>query len=89
MFPIFLAGIAGGFWMTMTNTMVQLVVSDEMRGRVVSIFMIGIQMMALGWLIGGVMAVFFGNAGALVVAAVLFGGFGIFAYVKSSEFRAV
>ena len=86
---IFLAGIAGGFWMTMTNTMVQLVVSDEMRGRVVSIFMIGIHMMALGWLIGGVMAVFFGNAGALVVAAMLFGGFGIFAYVKSSEFRAV
>ena len=82
---VFLAGMSGGFWMTMTNTMVQLVVSDEMRGRVVSIFMVGVQMMSLGWLIGGVMATVFGNAGALLIAAVVFAGFGVFAYVESGE----
>lgn len=86
---IFLSGISGVFWMNMTNTLVQMVVSDEMRGRVVSVFMVGVQMMSLGWLIGGVLATVFGNAGALVISAAVLGGYGVIACFKSSEIRNI
>ncbi|MCI0438820.1 MAG: MFS transporter, partial [Chloroflexi bacterium] len=49
---IVFTGAAGVFWMNTTNTLIQTSAVQEMRGRVVSIFMMGVQMMSLGWLIG-------------------------------------
>ncbi len=86
---IVFTGAAGVFWMNTTNTLIQTSAVQEMRGRVVSIFMMGVQMMSLGWLIGGVLAVAFGNAGALVVSAAMFSGFGLFAYARSRELRSM
>lgn len=86
---IFLTGIVGVGWMNLSNTLIQTATSSEMRGRVMSIFMIGVQLMTLGWLIAGVMTTLVGNEGALVISGLIFGGFGLFVYAKSKEVRAM
>jgi hypothetical protein len=41
----------------------------------------------LGWLIGGVLATLFGNAGSLVISAVITSSFGLFVYIRSKAVR--
>jgi MFS family permease len=84
---VFFTGVAGLYWVNTANTMTQAASSDQMRGRVMGIFMVGTQLMSLGWLIGGVLATIVGNAGALIISAAIFGGFGVFAYTRSREIR--
>ena len=86
---IVIIGMAGVSWMNTTNTLIQTSAADEMRGRVMNFFMIGTQMMSLGWLIGGVLATVLSNEGALVISAVIFGGFGLFVYIRSKELRNI
>lgn len=86
---VFFTGVAGLYWVNTTNTMTQTASSDEMRGRVMGIFMMGTQLIPLGWLIGGVLATFLGNADALVISAVIFGGLGVLVYIRSREIRGL
>ena len=75
-FPISFALTAGfGFfamvWLNSVNAVLQTVVADEMRGRVIGIFTMAPQLMTLGWLLGGAMEVLMGSQTTLVVS----GGF--------------
>jgi MFS family permease len=75
-FPISFALTAGfGFfamvWLNSVNAVLQTVVSDEMRGRVIGIFTMAPQLMTLGWLLGGAMEVLMGSQITLIVS----GGF--------------
>jgi MFS family permease len=86
---VFFTGVSGLCWVNTANTMMQTATTEQMRGRVMGIFTIGTQLMSLGWLIGGVLATLFGNAGALVISALIFGGFGVFVYARSKEVRGL
>ena len=80
---VFFTGVSGLYWVNTTNTSTQAAAAEQMRGRVMGIFMIGAQLMSLGWLIGGVLATLFGNAGALAISAVIFGVFGVLGLIDN------
>jgi MFS family permease len=84
---VFFTGVLGLYWVNTASTMMQATAAEEMRGRIMGIFMIGTQLMSLGWLIGGVLATLFGNAGSLVISAVITSSFGVFVYIRSKEVR--
>jgi MFS family permease len=84
---VFFTGVLGLYWVNTASTMMQAATAEEMRGRVMGIFMIGTQLMSLGWLIGGVLATLFGNAGSLVISAVITSSFGLFVYIRSKAVR--
>ena len=72
-FPISFALTAGfGFvamvWLNSVNAVLQTVVADEMRGRVISIFTMAPQLMSLGWLLGGAMEALMGSQMTLVLS---------------------
>ena len=60
-------GAASAFWNNTTNTMVQTSVVYEMLGRVNAVFGMGVQMLAVRCLLGGMLAMVFGNQGTLVM----------------------
>lgn len=68
---VFVIGICSAYWKNITTTVVQNAIADEMRGRVMSIFGMSVQLMALGWLFGGIVSVVIGIQWTLVLAAVL------------------
>jgi predicted MFS family arabinose efflux permease len=51
-----LTGVAQMVFMTTNQTIVQMTVPDELRGRVMGIYMLSLGMMPLGGLVGGIMA---------------------------------
>ena len=73
---ITLVGVGGCqvFYAAMTNTLLQTIVPDELRGRVISIYMLDHGLSPIGSLVGGVSTHFFGAPltvavmGAMVVA---------------------
>ena len=81
--PVFVLGMAATYWKNTTNTLVQTAAADEMRGRVMSIYSMGVQMLAFGWLLGGVLATLVGNQGALIIAGVLMAGLNLYVYARS------
>lgn len=85
----FLMGVGAMYWVNNMNTLIQTTVPEEMRGRVMGIFRITKQSMPLGWLLGGVMSTFLGNVVTLVICAVMFIGFNLLAYLRSSQLREI
>ena len=47
------------------------------------------EFVALGWLVGGVLATVFGNQATLVIAGVLMAGLNLFVYARSREVRRI
>jgi MFS family permease len=69
---VFLAGVAMMMVFALTNSLVQLLVSNEMRGRVMSIYMVAFRGgMPLGSLVTGSLAKSFGIASILAVGGAL------------------
>ena len=58
-----------------------------MRGRVMSIFGMGAQMLALGWLIGGTLSTLIGNQGTLLAAAGVMIGLNVLVYTRTEVMR--
>ena len=79
----FFVGVSSTFWKNTTSTMVQTSTADDMRGRVMSVFGMGVQMLALGWLLGGILATLIGNQGTLLIASALMAGLNLFVYLKT------
>ena len=82
-----LMGVAGVAYVISITVLVQMQVSDEMRGRVMGLFGMSMQLFPLGFLFGGVLAAATSNEVALVV-----GGLGtaippVFAYLASATLR--
>ena len=66
---LFAMGVAGSYWMNAVVTAFQSTTTPAMRGRVMSLYVISMQMFPVGWLYGGALASVLGNEWALVVSA--------------------
>ncbi|MEO8216670.1 MAG: MFS transporter [Acidobacteriota bacterium] len=87
---IFFAGIALIAVVSMVMSLVQLAVSDSMRGRVMSIFMLAFRGgMPLGNLASGFVAERFGVTAALSVNAVCLGIFGLSFLIRNSVIKTL
>ena len=84
---LFVMGLSGMPWVTAVLTMFQQGATREMRGRVMSLYVIAINMFPLGWLIGGAIAEWLGNEQALVISALLGTPVAAVALALSKELR--
>ncbi len=84
---LFVMGLAGMPWVTAVLTMFQQAANNEMRGRVMSLYVIAMNMFPLGWLFGGAVAQWLGNEEALIISALLGTPVMAIALVASKELR--
>lgn len=77
------------WWGNSMRTMFQLTATDEMRGRVMGIFSLIMQMLALSWLIGGLLSELIGPQATMIVGMVISLFFYLLAYSRSPELRRV
>jgi len=85
---MFIMGLAPPFWMAGVRTILQTTIPDEMRGRVMAVFLMAMQFLGLGWLLGGAMAELFGSELTLVAAGLSFISLNLLAYIRSTELRS-
>jgi MFS family permease len=84
---LFLMGLTAMPWVTAVLTMFQQTATAEVRGRVMSLYVIAMNMFPLGWLFGGAMAEWFGNEEALIISALLGTPVAAVALLMSRELR--
>ncbi len=84
---VFVMGFAAAYVSNVLVTMLQSMSSDEMRGRVMSIYSITAEFGTLGWLAGGALAQWVGNERTLVAAAVAGAGVTLVALAASPALR--
>ena len=85
----FFMGVAAMSWVNSYVTVLQTSAPEEMRGRVMSIYTIAMQMIPMGWLLGGILASTLGNEAALVIGASVFIGVNLLAYASSRTLRQI
>ena len=66
---LFFMGIAGMFWVNAIINLFQREAIGEMRGRVMSLYTIGMGLFPLGWTFGGTLSALIGNELTLIVSA--------------------
>lgn len=66
---LFVMGLTGVVWVNAALTMFHTAATDEMRGRVMALYVLSMDMFPLGWLVGGALAAWLGNEEALIVSA--------------------
>lgn len=66
---LFLMGLMGVIWVNAALTMFQTSATEEMRGRVMALYVLSMDMFPMGWFIGGALAAWLGNEQALIVSA--------------------
>ena len=66
---LFVMGVAGMFWVNAIINLFQREATDEMRGRVMSLYAIGMGLFPLGWTFGGTLSALIGNELTLIVSA--------------------
>ena len=66
---LFIMGIAGMFWVNAIINLFQREAIGEMRGRVMSLYTIGMGLFPLGWTFGGTLSALIGNEPTLIVSA--------------------
>ncbi len=84
---LFVMGLAAMPWVTAVLTMFQQAATAEMRGRVMSLYVIAMNMFPLGWLFGGAVAEWLGNEQALIISAMLGTPVAAVALLLSKELR--
>jgi MFS family permease len=81
--------LAAMVWMTVNNTVLQTVVPDEVRGRVMSVMMMSWGLMPLGAVPAAFLAEIYGTPTAVAGGAVLFVLFAVAIYLGTPTFRHV
>ena len=66
---LFVMGIAGMFWVNAIINLFQREATGDMRGRVMSLYTIGMGLFPLGWTFGGTLSALIGNELTLIVSA--------------------
>ncbi len=89
LFLYFIGGIGLGVWATFMFTLIQTAVTDEMRGRVVGVASASLQLLGVGYLLGGALSELFSPPTALVVVSIAWLVVTNFAFIKSKELRAL
>ena len=84
---LFISGLASAVWFTSIFTLLQTMVDDEMRGRVMGLAMSGAMLMGFGFMLGGILADTYSPAVALHTAAALWVLWGLLAFWRSPELR--
>ncbi len=84
---VFVMGMASTYWKNTAGAIVQMSSAEEMRGRVMSIFGMGAQMLALGWLIGGTLSTLIGNQSTLLFAAGMMISLNVLVYTRAEVMR--
>jgi len=87
LFLLGLSGMAGGIFITLTFTLLQTMVDDEMRGRVIGLAMSAVMMLGLGFMLGGVLADTIGPAPALHASAGMWIVWALIAFWRSPDLR--
>ncbi len=82
-------GILIVWWSTAVRTALQVTASDEMRGRVMGLMAINMQMLTLAWLVGGVSSELIGPRATMILGAAVTAFFYVLAYARSSDLRGV
>ena len=67
---LFVMGIAAMFWVNAIIHLFQRAAIGDMRGRVMSLYTIGIGLFPLGWAFGGALSTLIGNEMTLIVSAI-------------------
>ncbi len=67
---LFIMGIAGMFWVNAITNLFQREATSEMRGRVMSLYAIGMGLFPLGWTFGGTLSALIGNEPTLIISAI-------------------
>lgn len=84
---LFAMGLISMPWVTAVLTMFQQVAKQEMRARVMSLFVTSMGLFSVGWLFGGAVAEWLGNEEALVISALLGTPVAVIALLLSKELR--
>lgn len=84
---LFVMGLMAMPWVTAVLTMFQQAATRELRGRVMSLYVIAMNMFPLGWLFGGAVAEWLGNEQALIISAMLGTPVAAIALLLSKELR--
>lgn len=84
---IFIQGVGGAFFFTVSITMLQSYSSDEMRGRVMSLHGLANSTVPLGMIVGGAVAETISNEFALSLGILIATPVGIVIYLTSPAFR--
>lgn len=66
---LFFMGLVGVIWVNAALTMFQNAATEEMRGRVMALYVLSMDMFPMGWFVGGALAEWLGNEEALIVSA--------------------
>jgi hypothetical protein len=77
------------WWGNSLRTLFQLQAADHMRGRVMGIFSLIGQMIALSWLAGGLLSELIGMRPTMVTGISIATAVYLFAYLRSPELRAI
>lgn len=75
------------WWSNTLRTAFQLSASEEMRGRVMSLYALATQAVLFGWVIGGFASEIIGPRATLIFAGIIPASFYTFAYVMSPAIR--
>ena len=67
---LFFMGIAGMFWVNAITHLFQREAKGQMRGRVMSLYAIGMGLFPLGWTFGGTLSALIGNEMTLIISAI-------------------
>ena len=85
----FVIGVGAAFWITSVTTVLRTSVPDEMRGRVMGVYFMAIQLMGFGWILGGYVAQTLGNVNSLLLGGGAFMGLNLLAYLGSKSIREI
>ena len=77
------------WWGNSLRVAMQVSSTDDMRGRVMSMFAMLSQMLALAWLLGGALSEVIGPRATIISGVAVCAGIYTLAYVRSPELRAV
>ncbi len=75
------------WWSNSLRTAFQITAADEMRGRVMGLFSLNMQMLTLAWLVGGASSQLIGPRATMVSGMVVTAFFYVLAYVRSPDLR--
>jgi len=84
---LFLFGVGAAFYITTVSTLFQTYAPEHLRGKIMAVYALTLQLFPLGWMLGGItaetlgseMALVLGNGFSITVTVVMF--------VKSKTFR--
>jgi MFS family permease len=84
---LFISGLGSAVWFTSIFTLLQTMVDDHMRGRLMGLAMSAAMLLGFGFMLGGILADTYSPPEALHTAAALWVLWGLIAFWRSPDLR--